>query len=106
MVRRFLARALLLGGLVVACTSPTLPLPPPALPSITASIATPNTYQLQSDRGAIPNALIITINRNTTLTNQQRVTGTIADANGTWTMSVYAKPGDVLDLTQESGSDS
>lgn len=106
MVRRFLFRALMLGGLLIACTSPTLPLPPPALPSITASAATPNTYHLQSDKGALPNALIISVNRDTNLTAQQRVTGTLADANGTWTMDIFAKPGDVLDLTQESGSNS
>ena len=63
------------------------------------------TYHLKSEHGSIANALIVAVNRDTTLKPEDRVTGTIADANGSWEMDVPGKAGDVLDLSQESGSD-
>ncbi|MCL2725619.1 MAG: hypothetical protein FWD69_14390 [Polyangiaceae bacterium] len=87
----------------VACTSPTLPLPPPAAPSITLGTE-PDTYHLASVQGAEPNALILVINQDTLLPNNQRVTGTFADLQGSWDLDVTAKAGDVLDISQESGA--
>jgi hypothetical protein len=92
------------SAILLACTSPTLPLPPPALPTISTSESV-QTYHLKSDHGSIANALVIAVNRDTTLKPEDRVTGTIADANGSWEMDVPGKAGDVLDLSQESGSD-
>lgn len=86
----------------IACTSPTLPLPPPAAPSVSVG-STPETFHLSSDRGALPNALVITVNRNEALPADKRVDGTIADANGSWEMDVFAKPGDFVDISQENG---
>lgn len=94
-----IASASLLGG----CTSPTLPLPPPAIPSTVVG-SEPNTYRLSSDRGALPNALVIVINRDPALAPQDRVNGTFADTEGSWAMVVIAKPGDVLDVSQEDGA--
>jgi hypothetical protein len=87
-------------ALLVACASPTLPLPPPSLPSIGAS-SVPGHYRLTSDRGAEPNALIIIFNRNPSLPRDQRVSGTQADEHGTWDADVPASPGDYIDVSQE-----
>ena len=87
----------------VGCTSPTLPLPPPAAPFISVG-SSPDTYKLSSIQGAEPNALIVIVNRNEMLTRDKRVTGTIADGAGSWDATVTAAAGDVLDISQESGT--
>lgn len=87
----------------VACTSPTLPLPPPTAPTVTLGSA-PNTFHLESDKGALPNALIVVVSRNETLPRDQRVEGTIADGQGSWSLDVVGSPGDVLDVSQEDGT--
>lgn len=89
--------------LALACTSPTLPLPPPAAPVISVGTE-PDTFRLASIDGADPNALIVIVNRNEALPRNQRVTGTIADERGSWDVTVKAKLDDVLDISQESGS--
>jgi hypothetical protein len=91
------------GLLAVACTSPTLPLPPPALPTISLG-TTPNTYHLKSDKGALPNALVVAVSRNESLPREQRVAAALADAQGSWDMDVFGHTGDVLDLSQEDGA--
>lgn len=101
---RWLLRAFGIAAVLVACVSPTLPLPPPALPTISLG-QSEQAYHLKSERGTIANALVIAVNRDLNLPAEQRVSGTIADANGTWEMDVIGKAGDVLDLSQESGSD-
>jgi hypothetical protein len=88
---------------VLGCTSPTLPLPPPAAPIISVG-SEPDTYKLASVEGAEPNAVIIIVNRNEALPRNKRVSGTIADERGTWDVTVTAKVGDVLDVSQESGA--
>lgn len=98
--RGMLAVAIALG---VACTTPTLPLPPPTPPTISTGTE-PNTFRLASDRGAIPNALIIVVNRNASLPRSQRVEGTIADAQGSWELEIVANTGDVVDISQEDGT--
>ena len=100
----FLLRAFGVCAVLVACTSPTLPLPPPALPTISVSETNPQAYHLKSEQGTIGGALVIAVNRDTTMKPEERVSGTIADGDGTWEMDVLGKPGDVLDLSQESGS--
>jgi hypothetical protein len=89
--------------LLLGCTSPTLPLPPPAAPIISLG-SSPDTFKLASVNGAEPNALIVVVNRNETLPRDKRVTGTIADEQGTWDATVFAAVGDVLDVSQESGT--
>lgn len=101
---RLLVRMLGVAAVLVACTSPTLPLPPPALPTISTS-AQADSFHLKSERGTIANALVVTVSRNTTLTPEQRVNGTIADGDGSWEMDVIGQPGDIVDISQESGSE-
>jgi hypothetical protein len=105
MSRRWIARALVVMMAAAACTSPTIPLPPPALPSITSN-AQSATFHLSSDRGALPNALVLSISRNTALNPEDRVRGTFADTQGSWALDVLGISGDVLDVSQESGSES
>lgn len=102
--RWWFVRAFGVAAIFVACTSPTLPLPPPALPTISTG-ESPQTYHLRSERGSIGHALIIAVNRDATLKPEERVSGTIADADGSWEMDVFGNPGNVLDLSQESGTE-
>ncbi len=92
-----------LFALVLSCASPTLPLPPPSLPSISPAGA-PGEVHLTSERGAEPNAIVIVYNRNPAVPRNQRVSGSQADERGTWDCDVVATPGDYLDITQEFGS--
>ena len=89
--------------LVLGCTSPTLPLPPPTAPVISVG-SDPDTFKLASVEGAEPNALILVVNRNEALPRNKRVTGTLADYQGSWDTTVVAKVGDLLDVSQESGT--
>ena len=88
---------------LIACTSPTLPLPPPSLPTVSVG-SEPNTFRLKSERGALPNALIIAVNRNTTIPSDQRVEGTLADEQGSWELEMKANAGDFVDISQEDGT--
>ncbi len=88
---------------LVACVSPTLPLPPPTAPSI-ASGPDPDTYRLTSESGAQPQALIVVVNQNTSYPASKRVTGTFADDKGSWELIVFAKPNDRLEISQETGT--
>lgn len=103
MLRRAL---LLLGavGLVVSlgCNSPTLPLPPPALPEV-SNVAN-GMVHLSSKKGVEANAIVVLYNRNPTVPLDQRVFGSQADGEGTWEQTIVASPGDVIDITQEFGS--
>lgn len=84
------------------CASPTLPLPPPAVPSITPSTA--GHVHLSSTRGAEPNAIIVIVNHNPALPDDGRVFGSQADGLGTWDADVVAAKGDALSITQEYGT--
>lgn len=89
---------------VWACASPTLPLPPPALPTVTAG-SDADHVDLVSDTygGAEPDALIVIENQNPTLTADQVGVVTRADDTGRWQVQVYAHNGDVLAIWQEYG---
>ena len=100
-LRAFGVAALL--AVATSCASPTLPLPPPALPSVAASTS-PGKYRLTSARGAEPNAIIIIFNRNPSVPLDERVSGAQADGAGTWDAEVIASPGDYLDVRQEFGT--
>lgn len=94
-----------IGVAVFGCASPTLPLPPPLVPTISAGTE-PNTWHLASEGGALPNAIVVVVNRNETLPRGDRVTGTIADERGSWEVTVVGQAGDFVDISQESGSTS
>lgn len=94
----------MLGAIVCACTSPTLPLPPPAEPSILASV-TPGQVTLASTGGAEPNAIVVVFNTNPVVSRDDRVSATQADERGSWTLDVIASSGDRLDITQQIDTD-
>ena len=90
-------------GAAASCASPTLPLPPPTVPAIVPA-STAGKVHLASTRGAEPNAIIVIYNQNPGVARDQRVSGTQADAVGTWEADVVATKGDVLQISQEFGT--
>lgn len=96
------AACLLLGA---ACDSPTLPLPPPMEPTITMGSDANHVKLNAICGGAEPDAIIVVENTDTSLPDDERIGGTIADGCGAWDANVYARPSDVLNVTQESGTD-
>lgn len=100
-------RWLMLAGLPVAawawgCAAPTLPLPPPAAPSVVS--VGPNLYRLRGERSVEPLAIVIIFKNDLSLAQPDRVDAAEADAEGTWEKTIVANPGTVIDLWQESGS--
>ena len=84
------------------CNSPTLPLPPPSLPDVSA--AGEGKVHLASTRGVEPNAIVILFNRNPAVPLDLRVTGVQADGEGSWAQTITASHGDVIDLSEEFGT--
>jgi hypothetical protein len=90
-----------LVALVVACASPTLPLPPPQDPTLTNSGN--GMYHLHGAPGsAEAGALILVINDFAGPTDR----GVISAVNndGSWDADIAGKKGDVLTITQEFGN--
>lgn len=85
----------------VACTSPTLPLPPPAAPTESAGTQ-PGTVTL-SGVGAEPGAFIDVHNLNPNA--NPPLVGTIVGQDGKWSVLVFAVKGDVVQIWQESGGE-
>jgi hypothetical protein len=98
--RRVFAFLALLG--VIACQTPTLPLPPPVAPEVDR--VGDNQYRLRSVHGAEPNAIIVIYNRNPAYNLADRAEAVEVDGEGSWEQVVGATPGDFFDLWQESGS--
>jgi hypothetical protein len=94
-----LALAMLLG---LACASPTLPLPPPELPTQTVGVDADHIVLSADCGGAEANAIILIVNENPTLRGDQAVSGSIASACGKWDAVVYAHMGDRLDIVQQA----
>ena len=86
----------------VACAAPTLPLPPPAAPTV-QSLGN-GEYLLRGERSVDPHAIVVLYNQNPTLPLEDRTDATQADAEGTWQEKVRANPHDLIDIWQESGS--
>jgi hypothetical protein len=109
MLRRLLAVAPFAAlGLACAaclgCASPTLPLPPPMAPTVTAG-ADANHFKLSSMCGGVDGgATVIIENTDTALPNDQRISGAIASPCGSWDAIVFGNRGDVLNITQDNGS--
>lgn len=81
---------------VLACTSPTLPLPPPEAPSESAG-TTPGTVVLVG-AGATPGALIVVENQ-----PKQVAAADVVKSDGTWTVTIAAVKLDVLHITELIG---
>jgi hypothetical protein len=103
MVRRPPTVWLLAAGLLgVGCLSPTIPLPPPAIP--TQQMLSSTQVLLTSDCGGVQNDAQVTV------TNPKRpapggdVIGVVAQASGcgSWSAQIFAETGDALYLTQST----
>ena len=104
MSRRWLAAATFVA-LVLACASPTLPLPPPEAPSVevvdsmhvllTAACGGAEDYaEIQVKNLGHTDPTAPTVNEN----------GTSTSSCGAWQIKVFALTGDALSITQEYGS--
>jgi hypothetical protein len=89
---------------VLACASPTLPLPPPSPPVVSPEAN--GMVHLASTSGAEPNAIIVIYNANPNVPLDKRVGGAQADANGSWDADVFATHGDLLEISQQFGKSS
>jgi hypothetical protein len=104
-MRWSLRRAWVVGGVVAvvaACASPTLPLPPPALPGITK--VTEDSVKLTSEYGAEPNAIIMTFNTDPNVPDDKRIGGCLADSFGSWDTTIEAFSQDEIEITQQIGT--
>jgi hypothetical protein len=82
------------------CLSPTIPLPPPDEPTITASNE-PNKVWL-AGAGATPGAFIVVFNDNPGVPLAERVSGAQIDAKGNWSCLMrYGMLGETASLQQE-----
>ncbi len=103
MLRRLLAVGPVVA-LALACASPTLPLPPPEAPTVAPGVDADHVRLSVPCGGAETNALIVIVNTNTSVPNDEAVSGSRADGCGAWDATVYAHAGDYLSITQEFGT--
>jgi hypothetical protein len=94
--------AVLALGLVLACASPTLPLPPPQAPDQLMTDA--DHVLLTSGCGGVEPSAFVTV-LNTSLPASGEPLGVVLEATtcGSWSAKLYAHPTDVLDITQQVG---
>jgi hypothetical protein len=103
MSRRWLAAATFVA-LVLACASPTLPLPPPEAPSVEV-VDSMHVLLTAGCGGAEPNALIsITDDTHMDPSVDYSIEGNPASECGAWQMKVFALTGDTLSITQTYGN--
>jgi hypothetical protein len=90
---------------VVACASPTLPLPPPEAPTVAAGPDADHVRLEAACGSAEVSAIIVVFNTNPAVPGDQAVTGSVANSCGAWDVpSALAHKGDVLDITQQFGA--
>jgi hypothetical protein len=90
--------------LALACASPTLPLPPPELPSQSVGVDADH-ITLSGACGSVQNdAVVVVINQGNLVPGDKAVSGAIATGCGQWDASVFAHTGDLLEVTQLAGA--
>jgi hypothetical protein len=94
----------LVAAAAVSCASPTLPLPPPLLPTEGPGPDADHVRLSAPCGGVEPDAVIIILNENPNLPGDEAVSGSLANTCGEWDAIVYAHTGDVLQITQEQGT--
>jgi hypothetical protein len=96
---RLQRRSLLAGALVaVACYSPTLPLPPPGQPEVSAVAGTRDRYRLMGQ--VEPHSEVIARNRRTEL-----LAGQLTGGDGRYDFVVDGLEGDSMELWYVVGKD-
>jgi hypothetical protein len=104
---RAIAFAIAIPAMAVAspgCESPTLPLPPPALPAVAPGPDANHVKLVSTCGGAEPNAVIVIVNSSPAVPPDEAVGGSISNGCGAWDAVVYAHVGDYLEITQEYGT--
>lgn len=91
-----------LAGVLLACASPTLPLPPPEAPTMTNGSTPGMVHLIGAPGSAEAGAQIVVVNDFAGPVDKGTVSEVIAD--GSWQADVVAKNGDVLTITQVFGS--
>lgn len=107
MVRRVFAVVCVaaFAALGAACDSPTLPLPPPEIPTIGPGSDADHVLLSSPCGGAEPNVDVLVTNTTPTVPAKDDVAATRADGCGSWSLQAYAHKNDVLDIQQISGED-
>jgi hypothetical protein len=107
MVRRVFAVVCVAASVALgaACASPTLPLPPPEVPTIGPGSDADHVVLSSPCGGAEPNVDVLVTNTTPTVPTSDVVTATRADGCGSWNLQVYAHKNDVLDVQQISGEE-
>ena len=105
MVRRVFAvvSVAVLALLGPACASPTLPLPPPSVPTIGPGSMAGQVHLSAQCGGTQAGASILVINDNEPVA--KRDTATVSDNCGAWTLDVYAASKDILQIQQIVGAE-
>jgi hypothetical protein len=93
--------ALLALGVAAACESPTLPLPPPATPDVTAGVDSAHVNLSSPCGGVENNADVEIINTNPTVPAGDLGVVVGASGCGSWSAQVYAHAGDELNILQQ-----
>ncbi len=87
--------------LAVGCNSPTLPLPPPSLPSESVG-ADPGTIKLTGGMNSVVGgSIVLVVNYNPV----EKAWVTVANADGTYELTVNAVKNDTLHITELVGTD-
>ncbi|MGH7438048.1 MAG: hypothetical protein ACRENE_20390 [Polyangiaceae bacterium] len=93
---------LALGWLGVGCLSPTLPLPPPAVP--TQQMLSSTQVRLTSDCGGVQNDAQVLVRNVTEAVPGSSQIGDLyqATACGSWSATVFAKTNDIVVISQQT----
>jgi hypothetical protein len=100
MLRRMIAASPIVL-VAVACASPTLPLPPPLVPTISAGPDADHLKLTATCNYPERNSVIIVINENPGVPPGEAVGGALTDMCGAWSTIVFAHTGDLLDITYQ-----
>jgi hypothetical protein len=101
-VLRHLAALSPFVALAIACASPTLPLPPPLAPSISAGPDADHVKLTAACNPSERNVVIVVINENVNVPRAQAVGGALADPGcGQWDTIMYGHSGDPLVVTYQ-----
>jgi hypothetical protein len=94
------------GALVVACASPTLPLPPPETPDVESDGLPAGEVELVGMAGgALAGSYIITINDDPKLSASDQVGGGGVRSDGSWSATIHASSGDAIQIYDLEGDE-
>jgi hypothetical protein len=86
-----------------ACASPTLPLPPPLVPTIGPGAMAGQVHLSSGCGGVQDSAYVLVTNNNEP--SAHRAVATVADTCGSWSLDTWANKGDTLEIQQIVGAE-